>query len=66
MNQCCEYIRGLRQMLHMLGISVEGPAHILVDNTYILVNSSHPTSVLEKKLNLIAYHLVREGTVADE
>ena len=36
------------------------------DNKSVLVNSSKPTSVLKKKSNSIAYHLVREGSAANE
>ena len=30
MKQCCEYIRGLRYKLRMMGIPVEGPTYFLV------------------------------------
>ena len=32
MKQCCEYLRGLRYKLRMMGIPCEGPAYILGDN----------------------------------
>ena len=66
MKQCCEYIRGLRFKLRMMGIPVDGPAFIFGDNKSVLVNSSQPTSVLRKKSNSIAYHFVREGCATDE
>ena len=66
MKQCCEYIRGLRYKLRMMGIPVEGPAFIFGDNKSVLANSSLPDSVLQKKSNSIAYHFVREGSAADE
>ena len=31
MKQCCEYIRGLRYKLRMMGIEVIGPANIFGD-----------------------------------
>ena len=65
-KQCCEYIRGLRYKLRMMGIPVEGPAFIFGDNKSVLANSSLPDSVLQKKSNSIAYHFVREGSAADE
>ena len=32
MKQCCEYLRGLRYKLHMMGIPCDGPSHIYGDN----------------------------------
>ena len=66
MKDCCEYIRGLRYKLRMMGIPCDFPTYILGDNKSVLVNSSIPTSVLQKKSCSIAYHFVREGVAADE
>ena len=66
MKQCCEYIRGLRYKLRMMGVPVDGPAYIFGDNKSVLANSSQPDSVLKKKSNSIAYHYVREGSATDE
>ena len=66
MKQCCEYLRGLRYKLRMMGIPVSGPAFIFGDNKSVLANSSLPESVLKKKSNSIAYHFVREGSATDE
>ena len=65
MKECCEYIHGLRYKLRMMGIPIDGTAFILGDNKSVLTKSSMPTSVLRKKSNSIAFHLVREGSVAD-
>ena len=66
MKQCCEYLRGLRYKLRMMGIPCDFPSYIYGDNQSVLVNSSVPTSVLKKKSCSIAYHFVREGVAADE
>lgn len=66
MKQCCEYLRGLRYKLRMMGIPVIGPAYIYGDNQSVLANTSIPDSVLKKKSQSIAYHFVREGTARDE
>ena len=66
MKECCEYIRGLRYKLRMMGIPCEKPAYIYGDNQSVLVNSQRPTSVLKKKCSSIAYHFVREGVATDE
>ena len=49
MKQCCEYLRGLRYKLRMMGIPVEGPACVYGDNQSVLANASVPDSALKKK-----------------
>ena len=66
MKQCCEYVRGLRYKLRMLGIPVELPTYVFGDNQSVLTNSSKPHSKLKKKSSSIAYHFVREGVAKDE
>ena len=66
MKQCCEYIRGLRYKLRMIGIPVNGPAFIEGDNQSVLANTTNPDSTLKKKSQSIAYHFVREGVARDE
>ena len=66
MKQCCEYIRGLRYKLRMMGIPVTGPAYVYGDNQSVLANTTIPDSTLKKKSQSIAYHLVREGAARDE
>jgi hypothetical protein len=66
MKHCCEYIRGLRYKLRMMGIPCELPAYIKGDNQSVLANMSIPDSTLKKKSQSIAYHLIREGSARDE
>ena len=66
MNQCCEFIRGLRYKLRMMGIPVEGPTYIYGDNQSVLANTAIPDSTLKKKSQSIAYHFVCEGVARDE
>lgn len=66
MKHCCEYIRGLRYRLRMMGIPVMGPAYIYGDNQSVLYNTTLPDSILKKKSQSIAYHFVREGSARDE
>jgi hypothetical protein len=66
MKQCCEYLRGLRYKLRMMGIPVEGPSYIYGDNQSVLANTTIPDSTLKKKSQSIAYHFVREGAARDE
>ena len=66
MKQACEYLRGLRFKLRMMGIPVTEPCFVMGDNQSVLSNISIPSSMLKKKSNSIAYHFVREGTAKDE
>ena len=66
MKQCCEYIRGLRNKLRMMGIPVEGPSNIYGDNQSVLANTTIPDSTLKKKYQSIAYQFVRERVARDE
>ena len=66
MKQCCEYIRGLRYKLRMMGIPVELPTYIFGDNQSVLANTTTPHSTLKKKSSSIAYHFVREGVAKNE
>ena len=66
MKACCEYLRGLRYKLRMMGIPVEHCCFIYGDNQSVLANTTVPQSVLKKKSNSIAYHFVREGVAQDE
>ena len=66
MKTCCEYIRGLRYKLRMMGIPCDFPAFVYGDNQSVLANSTKPFSVLKKKSCSIAYHFVREGVAKNE
>ena len=66
MKQCCEYVRGLRYKLRMMGIPVTNPAFIFRENQSVLWNTTVPDSTLKKKSCLVAYHFVREGVAKDE
>ena len=58
MKQCCEYVRGLRYKLRMMGIPCEDPTFIYGDNQSVLANTTIPDSTLKKKSQSIAYHFV--------
>ena len=66
MKLCCEYIRGLRYKLRMMGIAVNLPTFVFGDNQSVLSNTSIPHSKLKKKSSSIAYHFVREGEAKGE
>jgi hypothetical protein len=56
-----EMIKGLRYKLRMMGIPIDGPAAVLVDNKTMVKNSTIPSSTLQQKHNAICYHCVREA-----
>ena len=66
MKHCCEYLRGLRYKLRMLGIPCTAPVYIQGNNQSVLYNTTLPDSTLKKKSQSIAYHYVREGAARDE
>ena len=66
MKQCCEYLKGLRYKLRMMGIPVNNPCFILGDNQSVLWNTTVPESTLKKKSSSVAYHFVREGASVDQ
>ena len=66
MKQCCEFIRGIRYKLRMMGIPVYMPTYIFVDNQSVLANTSHHHSVLRKKSSSIVFHFICEGVVKNE
>jgi hypothetical protein len=43
MKQACEYIRGLRYKLRMMGITVDEPTFIFGDDQSVLANTTNPT-----------------------
>jgi hypothetical protein len=54
-----DIIKGLRYKIRMMGIPLDGPTHVRVDNMSVVNNTTVPESVLRKKSNSIAYHFVR-------
>ena len=56
-----ELIVEYRYILRMLGVPVNEPAMLLGDNESVILNTTVPSSVLEKKHNAIAYHRIREA-----
>jgi hypothetical protein len=66
MKQCCEYLRGLRYKLRMMGFPCDNPVYIQGDNQSVLANTTMPNSTLKKKNQSIAYHFIREGAARDE
>jgi len=49
----------------MMGIPLDGYAHVKVDNMSVVKNTSVPESTLKKKSNSIAYHFARSCAAAD-
>jgi hypothetical protein len=48
----------------MLGIPLDGPTTVLVDNETVVKNATIPSSTLQQKHNAICYHYVREAVAA--
>ena len=65
MKQCCEYLKGLRYKLRMMGITVNNPCFVYGDNQSVLWNMTIPDSMLKNKTSSVAYHFVGEGVSKD-
>jgi hypothetical protein len=59
-----ELIFEISYMLRSLGMALDGPALMLGDSMSVVLNTTVPSSVLNKKHNAIAYHRVREAIAA--
>ena len=66
MKQCCEYVRGLRYKLRIMGIPVIGCSFLYGDNQSVLCNTCIPASFLKKKNHAIAYHFIQECVAREE
>jgi hypothetical protein len=58
-------IKALNFKLRMMGVPLEGPANVLVDNDKVVKNSSIQSSTLQKKHNVICYHFVKEAVACE-
>ena len=59
-----ELIIEVRCMLRDLGVPIDGPTIMFGDNMSVVLNTTVPSSILKKKHNSIAYHIVREAIAA--
>jgi hypothetical protein len=49
-----------------MGVPIDGPTYIYCDNMSVVHNTTAPESMLKKKSNSIAYHMVREAVAMGE
>lgn len=59
-----EAILEYRYNLRMLGVDIDGPALMLGDNKSVILNTTVPSSMLNKKHVACNYHRVREAVAA--
>ena len=59
-----ELIIEVRCMLRDLGVPIDGPTVMFGDDMSVVLNTTVPSSILKKKHNSIAYHIVREAIAA--
>ena len=65
MKMACEYIRGLRYKLRMMGINLMEKASYNSDKS-VLCDTGSPDLRLKNKLTSVAYQIVQEGCARDE
>ena len=56
-----EKLQGLRYKIRMMGILLSGPSLIYGDNMSVIHNTQRPDYTLQKKINSICYHAIRES-----
>ena len=56
-----ELILEYRTALRMMGAEPDGPALLLGDNNSVVLSCTMPNSVLKKKHNAVAWHMIREA-----
>ena len=67
MKQAVEYVRGLRYKLHMMEVAYEEPDFVYGDNNMsVLNNITVPSSMSNKKINVLPFHFIHEGCAHDE
>ena len=66
MKQACEFVRGLRYKLRMMGIPVDEPSFMFGDNQSVLSNTANPGSTIKNKSQSICFHFIHEGCARDE
>jgi len=59
-----EKVKSFRYKLRMMGLKLDGPTNVFVDNESVVNSSMRPESVLKKKHVSIAYNLARESFAA--
>ena len=60
-----EMVQALRYKLKCFGVPMDSPAEVFCDNKSVVMNSSVPTSVLNKRHTAICYHKVREAQASE-
>ena len=66
MKQGIDALRGLKDKLRMMLISISGPSYIYGDNIMVVHNAYRPESVLRKKRNSVGYNTVQESVAMGE
>ena len=56
-----ETLWGIRCKLRMMGVPISGLSYIYGDNMLIIHNTQIPESTLNKNINSICYHAIRES-----
>ena len=63
LHTAVEEAQATRHMLMSIGVPIDGPVEICVDNRAVVLNSTVPGSALKKKHISIAFHMTREAQV---
>ena len=61
-----ESLRGLRYKLRIIGVEISGSSFIYGNNMSVIHNTQRLESILNKKINSISYHAMRESEAMGE
>ena len=59
-----EQTRDLRNMVRYIGVPIMTKAYMFGDNKSVVMSSTIPQSILNKRHNMLSYHKVREAITA--
>ena len=66
MKKWCEYLRGLRYTLRIMGLLVKNPVLIYGDNQSLLCNTAVNDYTIKEKSSVVEYQFVREVVAGKE
>ena len=61
-----EAVRGIWYKLRMMGVPLDSPTYVYVDNMSVVHDTQCPESTLNKKSNSICYHFARKCAATGE
>jgi hypothetical protein len=61
LRDAARQVKGLRLSMRSMGVKIDGPCKMAVDNMSVVTNTSHADSPLKHLMYGAAYHFIREA-----